>query len=214
MSNAWQFKVGDKIHGPYTDSQLEQLIRSGRVDPDSLVRPTDQSNWRKAGKTPGLFGNVNPAVSTGVADPEAIMDEVLFGKTLATTEVDDGDGPTKSCPFCAETIQTAAVKCRHCGEFLDGRPRTSHSQSPRSASPIARSIPAPSPGWSPGVAAVLSFFVCGLGHLYKGQVGVGIVLVFLDAVLWSLLFAVSPGWLFALLLLRVLAIVDAAKGNP
>jgi len=28
------------------------------------------------------------------------------------------------CPACAEEILAAAVKCKHCGEFLDGRPPT------------------------------------------------------------------------------------------
>jgi hypothetical protein len=32
------------------------------------------------------------------------------------------EAETKLCPYCAEEIRSAAVKCKHCGSMLDGSP--------------------------------------------------------------------------------------------
>lgn len=74
----------------------------------------------------------------------------------------------KACPFCAEEIQSTAIKCKHCGEFLAKKPEN----------------PEKSGQWN-GVAALLSLLWPGVGQIYKGEV--------LSGLAWSLLLTIGYG---------------------
>lgn len=114
----------------------------------------------------------------------------------------------KACAFCAEMVLVDSIKCRHCGEFLDGRAR--HVQ--QAAAPISQTINvnvdarAPIRKWNPGIALVLAIFP-GAGQFYKGRPIVGSIWCVLVVVgYWTLIW---PG-----IILHFLSAVSAASGDP
>lgn len=71
------------------------------------------------------------------------------------------------CQKCGEEIDDKAISCPRCGV-----PTVNYQQKTR----------------SPGLAAVLSFFIPGLGQVYNGQVLTGIGCMVIAAILAALIF--------------------------
>ena len=64
---------------------------------------------------------------------------------------------------------------------------------------------------SPGCAAVLSFFVAGLGHIYNGDVALGVGVFFCMGILGYLALVASPLFAFVALALWVWNICSAYR---
>lgn len=62
-----------------------------------------------------LSDNEDACADCGHLSPSAAA---VFTNTLGAQQ------PTKTCPYCAETILAAAIKCKHCGERLDAPVKT------------------------------------------------------------------------------------------
>lgn len=88
MTNGQEF-------GPFTGSELKQLVIDKTLLPHSYVRQ-EEGSWVVARTVKGLVFEAEPLP---VEPPPAKPPEIK----------------TKTCPFCAEQVALAAIRCKHCG---------------------------------------------------------------------------------------------------
>lgn len=118
------------------------------------------------------------------------------------------------CSRCRSKNPDGTTNCQGCGKVLRPRPRP--IPSPRIPEYDERYPEYESPGYprantlqselkNPGIAAVLSFLIVGLGQVYNGEIGKGIVLILiyfiaLGTILIGIgIFLVPVLWLYGVL---------------
>jgi TM2 domain-containing membrane protein YozV len=222
MSQSWYVRHKDKTFGPMSSGQLKKLVASAKISRTTKVKRGDDGEWKDAASIKGLFPKTQlvPAskalkkrqevakVKNAVMTPPPPPQPIAVAQTQAISM-------RKECMFCGEDIAQTAIKCRHCNEFLDGRPSGNVAPPPMVAAPqpVVNVTQVTNVGgvahqqWSPLVAAILSFIIPGLGQLYKGQIINGAIW-FVFVIIGYVAFII-PG-----LVLHTCCVVGAATGNP
>lgn len=89
-SSEWYYKVKNKVVGPVNNKQLLDLIKSGKVKRDTLIRKSD-SKWIAAITVTGLFQKAGVITA--------------------------GD---HRCPYCGVPIEDPPTTCDACKRRVEG----------------------------------------------------------------------------------------------
>lgn len=168
-------------------------VRASLAEPGTLLPTrldlatarTLANRWRQVGLTVEIVPLSAPLPGHGADYGQLASDSELS----STEELPVG----RRCPFCAEEVRLEARKCKHCGEMLDALAR-------RPGAALG------TPGVTPGLAALMSGLIPGLGQLARRDPTA--------ALLWFV--SVAAGYMFFILpgfALYICCILNAYNGS-
>ena len=105
------------------------------------------------------------------------------------------------CPKCGKDIDAGSQFCKYCGESIGNTCQSNYQggAQPQYVIPLKSS----------GIAAVLALIIPGLGHIYAGNIGKGLLLLILEIILMCFYGLLFP--LLIAIIIWVWQIYDAYK---
>ena len=122
MSHAYYVKRDETVSGPYTGTQVRQMVAAALLEPADLISG-DQANWKQAGAISALFPSVakgppSAPVATG-ATPPGPPDAELSPTVPPPPGAAMPSGPQDDFQEVADLAGLAGVErpvtCPHCG---------------------------------------------------------------------------------------------------